>query len=200
MYEYSEVRHHCPSVSFLFARLRVLLRIGSGCLEVGSFASESTALDLVLANLSPLLCQSLDWFRSVRAMSTKVRLSELDTSLSFSDKAIEVDTAVLTSPSLNPSSSSPTMLRAFHALKEMCFWKRIHSLDLGIGSKFLMKPGSISLIQVEKLAHSILGRCFYEATLLSSLKFPIHPFIMELFHHLGIAPGQLMLNFLEDCH
>ena len=26
------------------------------------------------------------------------------------------------------------------------------------------------------------------------LRFPVHPFIMELLHHLNIAPGQLMLN------
>lgn len=53
-------------------------------------------------------------------MSIKVRSSELDTGLSSSDKAVEVDIAVLTSPSLNPSSSSPTVFRPFHALKEVC--------------------------------------------------------------------------------
>ena len=35
---------------------------------------------------------------------------------------------------------------------------------------------------------------FYEAAFLSGLRFPVHPFIMELIHHLCIAPRQLMLN------
>lgn len=36
--------------------------------------------------------------------------------------------------------------------------------------------------------------CFYEATFFCGLKFPVHPFIMELLHHLNIAPRQLMPN------
>ena len=36
--------------------------------------------------------------------------------------------------------------------------------------------------------------CFYEAAFLSELRFPIHPFIMELSGHFNIAPGQLMPN------
>ena len=36
--------------------------------------------------------------------------------------------------------------------------------------------------------------CFYEATFLNGLRFPVHSFIMELLHHLNIAPGQLMSN------
>lgn len=37
--------------------------------------------------------------------------------------------------------------------------------------------------------------CFYEVAFLSGLRFPVHHFVIELLHHLGIAPGQLMLNF-----
>ena len=48
----------------------------------------------------------------------------------------------------------------------------------------------------EKSCSFTLGEvCFYEAALLSGLRFPIHPFIMELLHHLNITPGQLMPNF-----
>ena len=36
--------------------------------------------------------------------------------------------------------------------------------------------------------------CFYEATFLCGLRFPIHPFIMELLHYLNIILGQLMPN------
>ena len=35
---------------------------------------------------------------------------------------------------------------------------------------------------------------FYEAAFLCGLRFPVHPFIKELLHHLNIAPGQLMPN------
>lgn len=36
--------------------------------------------------------------------------------------------------------------------------------------------------------------CFFGASFLCGLCFPIHPFIMELLSHLKIAPGQLVLN------
>ena len=195
MYEYSKVRRHCSFVSFLFARLGALLGFGNGYPEVGSFVSESSALGLILYDLSPLLCQSLNWFKFVRAMSMEVRSSEFDTSLSSSDKAVEVDIAISASLSLNPSSSSPTVLRAFHALKEVC------SLDEDTIFRFsdrfqipdktrirLPHPGE------KAYAFNIGEVCFYEVALLSSLRFPVHPFIMELLHHLGIALGQLMSN------
>ena len=37
--------------------------------------------------------------------------------------------------------------------------------------------------------------CFYVATFVCGLRFPIHLFLMELLDHFGIAPGQLMPNF-----
>ena len=36
--------------------------------------------------------------------------------------------------------------------------------------------------------------CFYEATFTCGLRLPVHPFIMELLGHFGIAPRQLMPN------
>jgi len=36
--------------------------------------------------------------------------------------------------------------------------------------------------------------CFYEAAFLCGLRFPVHPFLMELLDRFGIAPGQLMPN------
>ena len=36
--------------------------------------------------------------------------------------------------------------------------------------------------------------CFYESLFACGLRFPIHPFLMELLDHFGIAPGQLMPN------
>ena len=192
MYEYPEVRRHYPPVSFLFAHLGALLGSGSGCPKVRSFVSEGSALGLVLVDLSPLLRQSLDWFKSVRAMSTEVRSSELDTDLSSSDKAVEVDTVVLAPLSLNPSSFSPPMLGAFHALKEGC------SLDEDTLFRFKDRfqiPDETKIClphSGEKACTFNPGEvCFYETTLLSNLRFPVHPFIME---HLGLALGQLMSN------
>ena len=47
----------------------------------------------------------------------------------------------------------------------------------------------------EQACHFFLGEvCFYEAAFLCGLRFPIHPFIMELLGHFGIAPKQLMPN------
>lgn len=69
------------------------------------FASRDNALELTLADLYPLLRQSLDWFQSLREMSMEVRSSKLDIGFSSSDKAVEADTMVSTPSSLNPSSS-----------------------------------------------------------------------------------------------
>ena len=36
--------------------------------------------------------------------------------------------------------------------------------------------------------------CFYKATFTCGLRLPVHPFIIELLGHFGIAPEQLMPN------
>ena len=36
--------------------------------------------------------------------------------------------------------------------------------------------------------------CFYESSFACGLRFPVHPFLMELLDHFGIAPRQLMPN------
>lgn len=120
MCDHSEVRRLCPSVSFFFARLQALLGFVGGCPEVRPFVSRDSALGLVLADLSLLLLQSLDWFRFIREMSVEVRSNELYMGLPSSDKTVEVDTAISALSSLNPSSFSKTVLRAFHALNEVC--------------------------------------------------------------------------------
>ena len=60
MCDYFEVRHHCPSNSFLFACIGAFLGSTNGRPEVGSFALRDSALGLVLVDLSHLLCQSLN--------------------------------------------------------------------------------------------------------------------------------------------
>lgn len=118
----------------------------------------------------------------------EVRSSELDTGLSSSDKVVEANTAVSTPSSLNPLSSSHTVLKAFHALKEEC------SLDKDTLFRFrdrfqLLDETRIRLPRLDEKAYSftLWKVCFYEATFLSGLRFSVHPFIMELLHHLGIA-------------
>ena len=190
--DYSEVRRLYPSICFHFACLGAFLGSIGDCPEVGPFISRDSALGLTLAKLSPLLHQSLHWFWYIQEMLVEVRSNELDTSLLFSDKVVEADTAI---SSLNPSSSSRTVLRSFHALKEEC------SLDEDTFFRFrdrfqLPDETRIRLPHPSKKACSFNPRevCFYEAAFLSGLRFLVHPFIMELLHHLGIAPGQLMLN------
>lgn len=109
-------------------------------------------------------------------MSTEVRSSKLDTGLSSSGKVVKVDIAVSTPLSLNPSSSSPIVLRAFHALKEVC------SLDEDTLFKFrdMFQIPAESRIHLpclgEKACTFNPGKvCFYEAALLSGLRFLVHP-------------------------
>ena len=83
----------------------------------------------------------------------------------------------------------------FHALKEE------HSLNEENHSRFRCRfqfheETRIRLPRLSEkscaFAHGEV--CFYEAVFLCGLRFPVHPFIMELLHYLNIAFGQLMLN------
>ena len=116
---------------------------------------------------------------------SKVRSSELETGLSSSDESVEGDTAIFV----------PQEIRAFHALKEVC----------GLDSKTLSRfrdtfqfPDRFRVClshEEERACHfSPAEVCFYEAAFLYGLRFPVHPFIMELLGRFGIAPGQLMPN------
>ena len=83
----------------------------------------------------------------------------------------------------------------FHALKEKC------SLKIEVFSKFKDRfqfPEGTRVRLPKKdekacaFAHGEV--CFYEAAFSCGLRFPVHPFIMKLLHHLNLAPGQLMPN------
>ena len=137
-----------------------------------------------MGDLLPLFCQSIDWFEglvSERGAVSEVRSSELETGLSSSDDLVEVeeDTAVFV----------PREVRAFHALGEVC------SLEDETLSKFRGRfqfPNRVRIRlprEEERACHFSPGEvCFYEATFLSELRFPVHPFIMELLCHFNIAP------------
>ena len=104
----SEVRTACPSISFLFACLGGSLRVFP---YLENFISKGNSLGVVVADLLPLLRQSIDWFRDlVREVMSEVRSSELNTRLSSSGDPVEGDTAV----------STPREVKAFYALNEEC--------------------------------------------------------------------------------
>ena len=85
----SKVRIACPSISFLFARLGDSLGVSCSFFPlVGGFIFEGSSLSVALADLLPLLSQSLDCFEglvSEQGMMSEVRSSELETRLLSSD-------------------------------------------------------------------------------------------------------------------
>ena len=114
---------------------------------------------------------------------SEVKSSELDTGLSSSGEPVEGDTAV----------STPREVRAFYALEEAC------GLDVETVARFKDRfqfPARVRVRQPsdeDRACHFFPGEiCFYEAAFGCGLRFPIHPFIMELLDHFGIAPGQLI--------
>ena len=106
----SEVRIASPSISFLFACLKGSLGVFP---HLENFVFKGNKVGVALADLLPLLRQSIDWFeglvREHEAMS-EVRSSELETVLLSSGDLVEGDTAV----------STPCEVRAFYALEEVC--------------------------------------------------------------------------------
>ena len=112
----SEVRVTCPSVSFFFAHLGASLGTSRASLPlVGNFVFEGNGLGVVLGELFPVLCQSINRFEglvSERERMSEIRSSELETGLSSSDDPVEKgnDTA----------ASVPREVRAFSALGEDC--------------------------------------------------------------------------------
>jgi len=118
---------------------------------------------------------------------SEVRSSELETGLSSSDDPIEVEEDIV--------ASSPWEIRAFHAIREVC------GLDPETLSRFKDRFQFLERFRVrlphgeEQACQFSPGEvCFYEDAFLCGLRFPIHPFIIELLGHLNIAPGQLMPN------
>ena len=120
-----------------------------------------------------------------REIMSEVKSSELDTGLSSSGEPVEGDTAI----------STPREVRAFYALEEAC------GLDAEIVARFKDRFQFPTRVHVrrpsdeDRACHFFPGEiCFYEAAFNCGLRFPDHPFIMELLDHFGIAPGQLMPN------
>ena len=139
-----------------------------------------------MADLLPLLRQSIDWFWDlVREAMSEVRSSELEIGLSLSDDPVEGDIAV----------SNPREVRAFYTFKEEC------GLDADTLGRFKDRFQLSERVRVrlpsegERACHFFPREvCFYESAFVCELRFPVHPFLMELLDYFGIAPGQLMPN------
>ena len=145
-------------------------------------------MGVALADLFPLLRQSIDWFEGlVREQKeiSEVRSSKLETGLSSSGDPVEGDTVV----------SAPCEVRAFYALGEVC------GLDVDMLGRFKDKFQFLERVRVrlpdeeDRACHFFPGAvCFYESTFVCGLRFPVHPFLMELLDRFGIAPGHFMPN------
>ena len=145
-------------------------------------------MGVALAELLPLLCQSIDWFEGLvreRGKMSEVRSSELETRLSSSGDLVEGDTVV----------STPREVKAFHTLEE------VYGLDADTVGRFKDRFQFPKRVRVcrpndkDRACHFFPGEvCFYEAAFTYGLRFPIHPFITELLNHFGIGPKQLMPN------
>jgi len=116
-----------------------------------------------------------------RGVMFEVRSSELETRLSSSDDPVEAKVDTI--------ASDRREVRAFHALEEVC------ALDFDTLSRFRNRfqfPERVRIClphEEERACHFSPGEvCFYEAAFQCSLRFPVHPFIIELLNHFNIAP------------
>ena len=118
---------------------------------------------------------------------SEVRSSELETGLSSNDRLVEVR--------VDTTDSASREVRAFYAIDDVC------GLDADTLSRFNDRFQFSDRVRVrlpseeEWACHFFLGEvCFYEAVFLCGLRFPVHPFVMELLGHFGITYGQLIPN------
>ena len=116
-----------------------------------------------------------------------MRSSELEMRLSSSDDPMEVEEGTM--------APSPRKVEAFSALGEEC------SLDVETLFRFSNRfqfPERVRVRRPRKKERACYFSpekvCFYEAAFLCELRFPVHPFIMELLNHFNIASRQLMPN------
>ena len=156
---------------------------------MGLFVTRFSALRHVLLSLYPLIKHHSE-MASIEYTVDDVRSSELKTGLSFNAESLckVVDTAA----SKLPSSSSSLSL---HAFSESCSLKKKHLNGFRKMFQFL-RGTSIRLSRLgEKACNFAHGKvCFYEADFLCDLRFPVHPFIMQLLNEFQITLGQLVLN------
>ena len=127
---------------------------------------------------------------------TNVRSSELETGLSSSSEFMDKDFEIVVS---KPSSSSKPCFSSssipFHALSESCSLEQRHTKS--IRKRFQFPGGVVTRLPCsnEKACSFAHGEVsFYKATFSCGLRFPVHPFIIQLLAILNIALGQLVPN------
>ena len=125
-------------------------------------------MSIALADLLPLLHQSINWFKGLvrdQGIMFEVRSSELETGLSSNDDPMEAggDTTI----------SAPQEVRAFYALDRMC------GLDADTLSRFTDRFQFLDRVRVrlpseEEWTYHFFPRevCFYEAVFLCRLRSP----------------------------
>ena len=121
-------------------------------------------------------------------MGSEIRSSDLETGLSSSvgpvgagmDTATSIPSSVLSSS--HPSTSDTS--RPFHTLKEECSLKRDTFRRFRNRFQFPDETRVCLPRKGEKSCAFAHGEVyFYEATFLYGLRFPVHPFIVELLHY-----------------
>ena len=180
----------------------MFLEFSSGhCPLVGLFLPRDCgAFRPVLTTLYPLIHHSLIAHHLemtvIEYRDTNVRSSELETGLSSSSEFMDKDFEIVVS---KPSSSSKPFFSLssipFHALSESCSLEQRHTKSIRKRFQF---PGGV----VTRLPYSNEKACsfahgevsFYKATFSCGLRFPVHPFIIQLHAILNIALGQLVPN------
>ena len=173
----------CLSNTFLFACLCGLLEVlGKQGPKVGLFVGKDCSFRFALHFLLPLVHHSMGIARPLMmSREDKVRSSELETGLSSSKDR-----------------------RAFKVTSLSTFYKAwdvrcvLRGKDKGrIKSRFQF-PSSVRVRIPSGDDRACCSYddevCFYKANFVSDLRFPIHPFLRELFSHLSLAPTQLVPN------
>ena len=173
----------CPSISFLFACLSGLLEVvGRQGPKVRLFMGRDCSFRFALRFLFPLVHRFVGIAQPLMMFGEgKVRSSELETSLSSSEdcRAFEV-------------TSSSTFYKGW----DVCCILR--GKDEGrIRSRFQF-PSSIRVripSDDDRAYHSYADEvCLNKANFVNDFRFPIHPFLRELFNHLSLTPTQLVPN------
>ena len=167
--------------SFLFCSFWLLLEFVDGeCLKrVSLFVREDYQYTSILSSIFPLVSHSAEVARLLKMF--EVRSSDLETRLSSSN-----DCVISESTSVSIPYKAWNILCSPTKKDEQRIRDRFQFLD----SVKIRIPSN-----EKRVCHSYADEvCFYEADFTGGLRFPIHPFVRELFSYLHLAPAQLMPN------
>ena len=179
--DYFAVRVNCPLIAFFFAHLCSLLESVEGkCLErISFFVGEDCPYTSILSLLFPLVSHSARVARLLKM--SKVRSSNRETGLSSSDNRVVSEATSVSTPNKAWNISCSLTGKDEQRIRDR--FQFPNSVKIRIPS------------DEERACHSYANEvCFYEVNFVSGLRFPIHPFVRELFSYLHLAPAQLVPN------